>query len=106
MSRRAPGSSRDGARADRLFRSVYRSRPEHLTARSPRESADIINAILDGRPGPHRDIVVANAAAALVTAGAHGELKPAVAAAQQAIDSKAAFDKLGELVSWTKRHAE
>ena len=80
--------------------------PEHLTARSPRESADIINAILDGRPGPHRDIVVANAAAALVTAGAHGELKPAVAAAQQAIDSKAAFDKLGELVSWTKKHAE
>ena len=79
--------------------------PADLTARSPAESADIIRAIFDGKPGPHRDIVVANAAAALFTAGRADDLKAGVLAAQQAIDSKAAFDKLAELVRWTQKHS-
>ncbi len=77
--------------------------PDDLTARSPEESAEIITAIFDGRPGPRRDIVIANAAAALYTAGKVSDLRAGVAAAQQAIDSKGACDKLDELVRWTKK---
>lgn len=78
-------------------------RPEDLTARSPQESADIIRTLLDGRPGPHRNIVVANAAAALLTAGKTPDLRSGILAAQQAIDSKTAHDKLDELIRWTKK---
>jgi anthranilate phosphoribosyltransferase len=47
--------------------------------------------------------VVANAAAALLTASHVDSLKAGVAAAQQAIDSRAAADKLEELVRWTSK---
>ncbi len=63
--------------------------PRDLIARSPQESADIIRAIFEGKSGPHRHIVVANAAAALCTSGKVVSLKAGVAAAQQAIDSRA-----------------
>jgi len=79
--------------------------PGDLTARSPQESADIIREIFDGRPGAKRDIVVANAAAALLTAGKVDSLKAGVAAAQQAIDSRAAADKLDELTRWTNKRS-
>jgi anthranilate phosphoribosyltransferase len=77
--------------------------PGDLVARSPQESAEIIRAVFDGRPGPKRDIVVANAAAALLTAGKVDSLKAGVTAAQHAIDSRAAADKLEELVQWTNK---
>jgi anthranilate phosphoribosyltransferase len=79
--------------------------PGDLTARSPQESADIIREIFDGRPGPKRDIVVANAAAALLTASKVDSLKAGVASAQHAIESRAAFDKLEELIHWTSKRA-
>jgi len=79
--------------------------PADLVARSPQESADIIRAIFDGRPGPRRDIVVANSAAALLTAGKVDSLKAGVIASQQAIDSRAAADKLEELIRWTQKRA-
>ena len=55
-------------------------------------------ARLGGDHGAHRNIVVLNAAAALVVAGREAGLKQGVAAAQKAIDSGAAEAALNKLV--------
>lgn len=67
----------------------------------PQESAAVIRAILAGRPGPQRDIVVANAAAALWTAGHSDSLLECARRAAEAIDSGAAEGLLRRLVAQT-----
>ncbi|MBV8810582.1 MAG: anthranilate phosphoribosyltransferase, partial [Acidobacteriaceae bacterium] len=58
-------------------------------------------AVLEGNQGPQRDIVVANAAAALLVAGRATDLKTAVAVAAESIDSGAAKQKLNQLIEYT-----
>jgi len=70
------------------------------------QNAEIIRAVLDGKPGPRRDIVLMNAAAALVAGGRARDLKDGAAVAAQSIDSRAARSKLDELVALTRRLAE
>ena len=70
------------------------------------ENARIICAILDGEAGPRRDIVLMNAAAALVAGGKARDLKDGVGLAVHAIDSGAARRKLEALVSLSRRLAE
>jgi anthranilate phosphoribosyltransferase len=62
------------------------------------ENAEIIRAILGGTPGPRRDIVLANAAAALLVGGKARDLKDGVAVAARSIDSGAARAALDRLV--------
>lgn len=64
-------------------------------------NAGIIRRILDGEPGPRRDIVLINAAAALVAAGVAADFRSAVTLAAQSIDSAAASGKLRELIAAT-----
>jgi anthranilate phosphoribosyltransferase len=66
-------------------------------------NAAIIRAVLAGEHGPCRDIVVANAAAALLVAQRASDLKSAVELAAQAIDSGAARQKLEQLTEFTAR---
>ena len=66
-------------------------------------NAVIIRAILAGEPGPCRDIVVANSAAALLVAQRASDLKSAVELAAEAIDSGAARQKLEQLTEFTAR---
>lgn len=66
-------------------------------------NAGIIRAILDGEAGPKRDLVIANAAAALFVARKAIDLKSAVAMAAEAIDSGAARRKLEKLIEFTAR---
>jgi anthranilate phosphoribosyltransferase len=70
------------------------------------QNAEIIRAVLDGKPGPRRDIVLMNAAAALVAGGRARDLKDGAAVAAQSIDSRAARGKLDALVALTRRLAE
>ena len=72
---------------------------EALAAQGPAESAAIIRRILDGQPGPHRDVVVAGAAAGLLLTGKADSLADGVQRAQQAIDDGSARAKLYELAS-------
>jgi anthranilate phosphoribosyltransferase len=58
------------------------------------ENAAIIRRILEGEPGPRRDIVLMNAAAALVAAGAAPDFRSGVALAAQPIDRGLAVQKL------------
>jgi anthranilate phosphoribosyltransferase len=62
-------------------------------------NAALVRALVDGKPGPHRDIVVLNAGAALFVANIAHSLEEGVAAAQQAIDSGAAASTLDRLVA-------
>jgi anthranilate phosphoribosyltransferase len=69
----------------------------------PEESAEMILGILAGRRGPPRDIVVANAAAALWTVGRDPSPKQCAEQAADAIDTGAARDLLAKLVELTNR---
>jgi anthranilate phosphoribosyltransferase len=77
---------------------------DQLRVESPEQSAAVIRGVLDGTTqGPPRDIVLANAAAALVAAGRTPTPQAGVAHAAETIDSGAAADKLRQLVEWTRR---
>lgn len=64
-------------------------------------NASLIREILSGKKSPRRDVVVLNAAAALVAAGRADHLREAVPAAADAIDLGAAQKKLDTLVRFT-----
>jgi anthranilate phosphoribosyltransferase len=66
-------------------------------------NAGLIRAILAGEPGPRRDIVVANAAAALVAAGRAADFLEGAHLAAESIDSGAARKKLDALIAFTSR---
>lgn len=68
----------------------------------PEENAAITTAVLQGERGPRRDIVVANAAAALMAAELASTWGEGVQLAQRALDSGAAYEKLEALRAHTK----
>jgi anthranilate phosphoribosyltransferase/anthranilate synthase/phosphoribosyltransferase len=65
------------------------------------QNADITIAVLEGKQGPHRDVVLLNAAAALAVAGSTADLKAGLQLAAHAIDSGAALEKLRRLQRFT-----
>ncbi len=67
---------------------------ESLRVSGPADSAGRIREVLEGRPGPIRDIVLANTAAALTVAERAANLRDGVALASEAIDSGRAADLL------------
>jgi anthranilate phosphoribosyltransferase len=66
-------------------------------------NAGLIRAILAGESGPRRDIVIANAAAAIVASGRAGDFFEGARLAAESIDSGAARKKLDALISFTPR---
>jgi len=90
---------------------VYEIRPEDFgLGRAPisaisggdaAHNAALIRAILTGEPGPRRDIVIANAAAALVAAGRAADFVEGARIAAESIDSGAALKKLDALIAFT-----
>ncbi len=62
------------------------------------QNADILRAILDGEHGPRRDVVVLNAAAALLAAGEVADLAEGVVRSRESIDSGRARGVLESLV--------
>jgi anthranilate phosphoribosyltransferase len=75
---------------------------DSMLVSGPEESAAMIRDILDNRPGPPRDIVVANAAAALWTAGRDPSPKTCAQLAAETIASGAARELLARLVELTR----
>jgi anthranilate phosphoribosyltransferase len=68
---------------------------------TPAENAAAARAVLAGEPGPRRDIVVLNAAAAVYVGGLAPDLEAGVEVAAQAIDSGAGAAVLERLVAAT-----
>jgi anthranilate phosphoribosyltransferase len=73
-----------------------------LRVASPAESAARIRGVLAGEPGPARDMVVLNAAAALVVAGVSPDLRAAAVRARDVVDSGAAARVLDHLIAFTR----
>jgi anthranilate phosphoribosyltransferase len=69
------------------------------------ENAQIIRQVLGGETGPRRDIVLMNAAAALLVGGKAHDLKDGVALAARSVDSGAAARKLADLVELSRKLA-
>jgi len=76
---------------------LSRGRREDLIGGDNRENAQITYRILQGEEGAKRDIVLINAAAALMVAGSSSDMKAAVVQAREAIDSGNALKKLEEI---------
>ena len=74
-----------------------------LTGGQPAENAEFVRAVLSGKKGPHRDIVLLNAAAAIVAGQKAPDLKAGVAIAAEALDSGSAMRKLEQLIESTNR---
>jgi anthranilate phosphoribosyltransferase len=77
---------------------LSRVRREDLVVGSAGESVAAVRAVLDGAPGPHRDFVVLNAAAAVCTGGKADGLADGMALAEESIDSGRAREALTRLV--------
>jgi anthranilate phosphoribosyltransferase len=75
---------------------------ESLLVDSPEQSAALIRSVLEGRPGPPRDIVILNAAAALLTASHAETALDAARQAAAAIDRGAALELLARLAECSR----
>jgi anthranilate phosphoribosyltransferase len=62
-------------------------------------NAVALRNVLEGLPGPYRDVALLNAAAALVVAGRARDLKEAMALGTRSIDSGAAAERLKRLIA-------
>jgi anthranilate phosphoribosyltransferase len=80
---------------------ITRAKPEDLSGGGVEENAKILVEILKGKKGPKRDIVLLNAAAAIVVSGICDELKEAIEVAREGIDSGMAYQKLIDFVEAT-----
>jgi len=74
---------------------------DSLRVESVEQSAAILRSVLDGQPGPARDVVALNAGAAIYAAEVAQTLSEGVAKAIEAITSGAARSKLEALVRLT-----
>ena len=79
------------------------AQPDDLVGGDREANAAIAREILAGRPGPKRDIVVANAAAALVAARRAEDFRDGAKIAAESIDSGKALGTLEEFVRFTNQ---
>lgn len=74
---------------------------EAIAGGDPPRNARIVRAVLEGEPGPARDIVLLNAAAAIRVAGAADSLADGLVRARRAVDEGAAAAALDALIRVT-----
>jgi anthranilate phosphoribosyltransferase len=77
---------------------------EALAGGDPSTNAEILRRVLAGERGHRRDLVLANASAALVTAGKAAHFLEGVAMAGEVIDSGAPRQTLAALVEFTRKY--
>jgi anthranilate phosphoribosyltransferase len=82
---------------------LARARPNDLRGGDPGENAAIARRVLAGEHGPHRDVVVLNAAAGLVVAGEAVDLAAGVVAAAGVIDDGRAAAALARAIEASQR---
>ncbi len=85
---------------------IGRAKPADLKGGDADTNAKALGAMLDGAPGAYRDIVLLNAAAALIVAGKAGDLKAGVTLGNEAIASGKARATLDKLVEITNRASQ
>jgi anthranilate phosphoribosyltransferase len=80
-----------------------RAAPAEVAGGDPARNAEITRGVLAGDKGACRDVVVLNAAAALVAAGKTDTIEAGMRVAAESIDSGSARRKLDELVNFTRQ---
>ncbi len=76
---------------------LSRAEPDALRGGTPEENAALLRALLEGEAGAPRDIVLLNAAAAIVAGGLADTLAEGISIARASVDSGRALDKLRQL---------
>ncbi len=79
------------------------ARPDDLRGGTPPENAALIRRIFDGEKGPRRDVVMLNAAAALIAGGRARDWREGLTVAAETIDRGAAGERLDRLVTASKK---
>jgi anthranilate phosphoribosyltransferase len=82
---------------------IRRASLDDIEGGDPKENADIVLSVLRGERTPRRDVVLLNAAAALVAGFKAKNFKAGIAQAAESIDSGRALDKLIKLIEMTNR---
>jgi anthranilate phosphoribosyltransferase len=80
---------------------IQQAEPSDLAGGDRTMNCGIATAILRGSRGAQCDIVLVNAAAALVAAGRANDLKEGMQRASDSVDSGAAWEKVERLASFT-----
>ncbi len=80
---------------------IERAKPDSIAGKGLDGNLRILLQVLRGKPGPCRDIVLLNAAAAIVVGGKARDLQEGIALAARAIDSGQAYEKAAQLVQCT-----
>src|ERR1700753_3910137 len=78
---------------------LARAGAEALKGGDAAATAVALQSVLDGNPGPFRDVALLNAAAALIVAGHAKNLKDGVAMATKSLDGGAAAQRLEHLIA-------
>jgi anthranilate phosphoribosyltransferase len=76
---------------------------EALRGGDPETNAQLLRRVLEGEPGPYRDVALANAAAAFTLAGKAQGFAEGVERAAEVIDSGAARRTLAGLIEFTRK---
>jgi len=80
---------------------LSRRKLDGLHVETAKQSAEMVLSVLKGEQGPHRDIVLANASAAIYVAGLASNLKVGVEKAAESIDSGKARHTLVKVIEIT-----
>jgi anthranilate phosphoribosyltransferase len=80
---------------------LRRSDLSDVAGGTPEANAEVVRRVLAGEPGPHRDIAVLNAGAAIYVGADEGTLEEGVRAAEAAIDDGRAAAVLERLTAFT-----
>jgi anthranilate phosphoribosyltransferase len=78
---------------------LKRSNPEQLRGGEAAMNAAALRTVLEGMPGPYRDVALMNAGAALVVAGKAKNIREGVALGAKVLDSGAANVRLEKLIA-------
>jgi len=84
---------------------IERSPVEPLLVGGPEESAELIRTVLDGAPGPARDIVLLNAGAAIYVGGSVGSPADGIGVAAESVDSGKARETLAKFARMSRGEA-
>lgn len=98
---RAASSEVSESSVDPVSLGFQRVKLSDLAGAGVEENARILRDVLGGSGGPHRDIVILNAAFALLASGRFDDLEACLEAAATSIDSGAALERLGALIDTT-----
>jgi anthranilate phosphoribosyltransferase len=82
---------------------VARARVEDLAGGDRTQNCEIAMSVLTGERGARRDIVLVNAAAALLAAGAAGDVLDGMRRAAESLDSGAARKRVEALAEFSRR---